>query len=65
MAELFDDVWALAGEGDGFTIPSQRPDKRIDYLWLGKGAPLTPLRAWVPRTEASDHLPLVAEFRWQ
>lgn len=65
MSERFDDVWLLAGEGDGMTIPSPRPEKRIDYLWLGKGAPLKAVRAWVPRTEASDHLPLVAEFEWQ
>ncbi len=64
MAALFDDAWKLAGSGDGFTIPSPKPDKRIDYLWLGKASPLKPVKAWVPRTEASDHLPLVVEFRW-
>lgn len=65
MSELCDDIWTVAGEGEGFTIPSTVPNKRIDYLWLGKGAALKPLRAWVPATEASDHLPLVAEFEWQ
>jgi endonuclease/exonuclease/phosphatase family metal-dependent hydrolase len=65
MSERFDDVWLSVGEGDGFTIPSANPGKRIDYLWLGKGASLKPVRAWVPRTEASDHLPLVAEFAWE
>lgn len=64
MTALFDDAWKLAGSGDGFTIPSTKPDKRIDYLWLGKASPLKPVRAWVPRSEASDHLPLVVEFRW-
>lgn len=65
MSELFDDVWVAAGEGDGFTIPSRAPAKRIDYLWLRKGSPLRPLRAWVPRSDASDHLPLAAEFGFQ
>lgn len=65
MAETFEDVWPRAGEGDGFTIPSRAPTKRIDYIWVRKGSPVRPLKAWVPRTEASDHLPLVAEFGWE
>jgi len=65
MAALFDDVWVKAGDGVGFTIPSREPNKRIDFLWLRHGAPLRPIRAWVPRSEASDHLPVVAEFAWQ
>jgi endonuclease/exonuclease/phosphatase family metal-dependent hydrolase len=64
MAAMFDDVWVKAGDGVGFTIPSREPNKRIDFLWLAHGAPLRPIRAWVPRSEASDHLPVVAEFAW-
>ena len=64
MLEMFDDVWPMAGAGDGFTIPSRGPSKRIDYLWIRKGSGLKPLKAWVPQTLASDHLPLVAEFAW-
>jgi endonuclease/exonuclease/phosphatase family metal-dependent hydrolase len=64
MAAMFDDVWLKAGDGVGFTIPSREPNKRIDFLWLRHGAPLRPIRAWVPRSEASDHLPVVAEFAW-
>jgi len=64
MAAMFDDVWVKAGDGVGFTIPSREPNKRIDFLWLSHGAPLRPIRAWVPRSEASDHLPVVAEFAW-
>lgn len=65
MAELFDDAWLRSGEGDGFTIPSAKPDRRIDYLWLRKGAALRPVRAWVPATEASDHRPVVVELIWE
>ncbi len=64
MSRQFEDVWPLAGEGEGHTIPSQAPDRRIDYIWRNRGAPLRPVRVWVPRTEASDHLPVVAEFAW-
>jgi endonuclease/exonuclease/phosphatase family metal-dependent hydrolase len=64
MAATFDDAWAKAGDGVGFTIPSREPNKRIDFLWLSHGAPLRVIRAWVPRSEASDHLPVVGEFAW-
>lgn len=65
MIGAFDDAWALAGQGDGFTITSRQPAKRIDYVWLRKGLALKPVKAWVPETLASDHLPLVVEFVWQ
>lgn len=65
MSEAFDDLWPLAGTGEGYTFSSTRPDRRIDYLWRRQGSPLRPLRAWVPRTEASDHLPLVVELVWE
>jgi endonuclease/exonuclease/phosphatase family metal-dependent hydrolase len=63
IAETFDDTWALVGPGGGFTIPAANPRKRIDYLWISKDKSLVPLKAWVPHSEASDHLPVVAEFQ--
>ena len=65
IAENFTDAWAAVGTGDGFTIPAEKPRKRIDYIWLGKGSSLTPLKVWVPESAASDHLPVVAELRLQ
>lgn len=64
MKEGFLDAWQLVGEGDGFTFSSDRPRRRIDYQWISKGAPLRPVRAWIPVTTASDHLPLVVEWEW-
>ena len=55
----------LLGGAVGFAIPSREPNTRVGFLGLGHGAPLRPIRAWVPRSEASDHLPVVAEFAWQ
>lgn len=55
------DVWEEAGEGDGFTHSSDGPNKRIDYIWLLRNSGLHARRAWVVPTQASDHLPLVAE----
>jgi endonuclease/exonuclease/phosphatase family metal-dependent hydrolase len=63
LNESFDDTWKLIGEGDGFTIPAANPRKRIDYIWISKDKSLVPLRAWVPQSDASDHLPVVAELK--
>lgn len=59
---LLSDTWEKAGQGPGLTIPVRRPTKRIDYLWFTP-AGLEAVGATVPYSEASDHLPLVAEFR--
>lgn len=61
----FDDIWALVGQGEGWTIPAAAPRKRIDYLWISKDKALVPLKAWVPQSTASDHLPVVAEFQFK
>jgi endonuclease/exonuclease/phosphatase (EEP) superfamily protein YafD len=52
------DVWLETGEGDGFTWPAAEPDKRIDWVW--HTADLVAVRAQVVRTQASDHLPVLA-----
>ena len=66
LSESFDDIWTVVGEGDGPTVPASKPRRRIDYLWIPKDkslTPLTPLTAWVACSDASDHLPVVAEFQ--
>ncbi len=63
MKEGFADTWALVGQGDGLTFPSPKPDRRIDYIWISPDRSVEPMKAWVPVTEASDHRPLVADFR--
>ena len=54
--------------GAGETFPSNAPRKRIDYVFTGRpdahGYGLHPVRAWIPATTASDHLPLVVELRF-
>lgn len=61
----FDDTWEKVGQGPGHTVPVTGPTRRIDYIWVSHGAEIEPIRAWVPVTDASDHLPVVAEFRWK
>ena len=62
LNEWFDDTWALVGQGGGFTVPAEKPRRRIDYLWISKDKSLVPLKVWVTQSDASDHLPVVAEF---
>jgi endonuclease/exonuclease/phosphatase family metal-dependent hydrolase len=63
FAQEFTDTWKAAGAGDGFTIPAEMPRKRIDYIWTSKAPSIDALKVWVPESEASDHRPVVAEFR--
>ncbi|MDX1641814.1 MAG: endonuclease/exonuclease/phosphatase family protein [Balneolaceae bacterium] len=60
LSENFKDAWTISGQGEGFTIPADQPKKRIDYILFSGG--IQPDSVWVPRTEASDHLPVVADF---
>ena len=62
LKTFLSDTWELAGKGDGFTFSAREPKKRIDYVWITK-ASLEPRKIEVLRSEASDHLPLLAELR--
>jgi endonuclease/exonuclease/phosphatase family metal-dependent hydrolase len=58
------DTWERVGNGDGFTIPVLKPAKRIDYIWISPDT-LEPLTIAVLHTTASDHLPVIGEFRFK
>jgi endonuclease/exonuclease/phosphatase family metal-dependent hydrolase len=58
--ETLTDVWVAAGQGEGFTSPASAPRRRIDWI-LVRGFDV--LDSTVPRTDASDHLPVVATLR--
>ena len=60
LMTVFTDAWAAVGGGDGFTIPVEAPAKRIDWI-LVRG--LEPVSAAVLKSEASDHLPVVATVK--
>ena len=52
---------AMAGiEPPAYTHPSVNPDQRIDYIWVSPDLKVN--NAWVPLSNASDHLPVVAEI---
>ncbi|WP_244615697.1 endonuclease/exonuclease/phosphatase family protein [Stackebrandtia albiflava] len=60
---VVDDVWTAVGDGPGHTYNTIDPKVRIDYVW--HSADLTPVSAEVVTDDplASDHLPLVAEYK--
>lgn len=60
LVTTFIDAWAAVGQGDGFTIPVEAPTRRIDWI-LVRG--IDPTKIQVLKTEASDHLPVVATLR--
>ena len=55
------DSWAESGVGDGYTYYATDPNKRIDYLWISPD--LEVLEVEVIQTPASDHLPVLGEFK--
>ena len=62
ITAFLSDCWEMVGQGDGFTIPVRKPAKRIDYIFVTR-ATIEPVSVAVLHSEASDHLPLVAELR--
>lgn len=52
------DTWQAKGKGDGFTIPSDGPTRRIDYVLVSTSIAVNDAR--VVNTTASDHLPVLA-----
>ena len=51
----FVDAFVVAGPpGDGFTLPSDVPEERIDYIWTSPNLTLTDFS--MPLSIASDHL---------
>lgn len=54
------DAWPLGGEGPGYTIGVENPTRRIDYVFVTPDVAVRGAR--VPRTLASDHLPVVADL---
>lgn len=55
------DAWSECGRrGNGMTYPATPPQKRIDYLFLGRGTRC--VEAMVLETDASDHRPLLVEL---
>jgi endonuclease/exonuclease/phosphatase family metal-dependent hydrolase len=55
------DALAATGQDDAFTYWDPLPSRRIDYIFLTPD--LSPRRAWVLQSRASDHLPVLVEVQ--
>ncbi|WP_229683091.1 endonuclease/exonuclease/phosphatase family protein [Virgibacillus oceani] len=59
LFERFQDVWTMAGKGDGYTYPETSPEKRIDYILTSPNSTISNTN--VIDSIASDHLAVTTE----
>jgi len=63
MLTSFVDSWVgTRAKEDGFSYPADNPAKRIDYIFYRSSDGVRAKKAWVVRTPASDHRPVMAEL---
>lgn len=63
MRYQFGDAWVEGrGTDEGFSYPTDKPAKRIDYIFFRATDRVRTKRAWIVKTEASDHVPVVADL---
>ena len=63
MSATFEDAWSRTQPKMlGLTYPADKPVKRIDYIFTRRSDRLRAKKAWITETQASDHLPLVADI---
>lgn len=55
------DAWTECGSGEGLTYPADKPEKRIDYVFVG--GELKCSSATVIDTQISDHRPVLVTLR--
>ena len=61
LTDVLVDAWATAGHGPGYTFDTRRPHTRIDYVLSSDD--LVARAAAVVRSQAADHLPVVADLQ--
>lgn len=62
MKTFLSDTWELIGRGNGYSFSSEKPRARIDYIWITKQT-VEPLKMQTLKSRASDHRPVLGEFR--
>jgi len=63
MRYQFGDAWIESrSTDDGFSYPTDKPSTRIDYIFFRSTDRVRSKRAWIVDTQASDHVPVVADL---
>lgn len=63
MSVGFEDAWLQSkAKGAGLSYPADTTVKRIDYIFSRRSDGIKAKKAWVVNTQASDHIPVVAEL---
>lgn len=63
MLKSFDDAWiGSRAKGDGLSYPADKPARRIDYIFYRRSEGVRAKKSWVVNTQASDHVPVIAEL---
>jgi endonuclease/exonuclease/phosphatase family metal-dependent hydrolase len=63
MRNQFNDAWIESRINDpGYSYPSDKPAKRIDYILFRQSDRVRSKKAWTVNTLASDHVPVVADL---
>lgn len=63
MRSQFNDAWPdNRASNEGLSYPSDKPAKRIDYIFFRSSDRVRTKRAWIVKTLASDHVPVVADL---
>ena len=66
VAGYFHDVWLdNKAKERGLSYPADRPAKRIDYIFYKTNSGVRSRTAWTINTQASDHIPVVADLEIQ
>ncbi|MEH6939996.1 endonuclease/exonuclease/phosphatase family protein [Bacillus sp. JJ664] len=60
MTAQYKDVFDVLGQNEDYTIPVDKPNRRIDYIFTSEDVKIS--TGEVINTSASDHLPIAAEL---
>ncbi|HEY1176155.1 MAG TPA: endonuclease/exonuclease/phosphatase family protein [Phytomonospora sp.] len=63
LTDVFADSWAAVGDGPGYTYDAANPHARIDFVLASPDVKPVEARVVTEAASASDHLPVVVEYR--
>jgi len=60
LFNYFNDAWSLGNSTNGYSFPSDNPDRRIDYILTTRDIVIK--RSYLLNSTASDHLPVIVDL---